>query len=648
MKFGGRVIGLSLTVIVILVFLAAFFFATFQGAALDQGKLSFRRVERAESKKIELAESSPKVVSHRELKPTEKTVVKRTDEATPPSPKSIEIVGRVVDSSDRGIANAQFQLVDSMPSWDYIPSQSNLAKSKSDGAFSIVVKRSELKVYIVVSVAPNYEVKALQLPVANPQMTKLSLGVIVLARCSSIRGQVVDGLGAGIPGAIVAYAKTEKPQPMKYLPRRIDEARTSIVARGVVTLLDSKSRVTSDPGGYFVIPHLTAGNWDIGAGDENFSDSPVQQVNLVQGKGCELLFRLAPPSDLTFRVRDKQNKVIQGAELTLLPLTEDFLERSNIAGYSDKNGLWRVKRCRVSELLLLVEASGYASEVRKIVPEKARGSIQEMTLSKGSIIKGRLRSSKGTGEALKSKLHFLWSAKTFGGAHSYTIPQKDRFESERFGPGTCELTIFALGHCVRVFQLKLTGNESEIDLGTIELKPLTSVRITVLDEQNQAVAGAELGATKLGINSFDSLGSKVVTNSRGRGQINVAPGLVSFFAKKDGYSTAYLDDVEVPESNGEVTIRLSKTGGSLQGQCYDSKGQLAKSGLIYLVRKGHERLHDSAAVNQDGAFQFNKVPEGLYKLLEDPWKSKSFLANPNGWIFIQQGTRTRKDFYQNP
>lgn len=653
MRLQRRALAALLAVLMLFALLTLFFMPL--GEDIESQGRPVNNRKQAPLKRIELAVDFAPAFEQKLSKTAPETAI--IDSAStpaitplPPRKSSIEIVGRVIDSDGAAIDKAQFQFLDSVPPWDFIPSQSSLSKSKKDGSFSLIVKRSELKTHIIASAGPAYEVRALELSAVTEKTKRIALGDIALEGRCVIRGQVVDAFGAGISGASVLYAPAKRLRPIEFLPSLRDDLTMGLPGPG--SLRDSKSSISCDEGGYFIIPHLLPGDWMILARHENFCYGPGAKVYLSSGQSVQVQLSLKETASLRFRFQDNAKKPIKGVDVEIYPGAESYVNALDIlGGVSNDKGKWSCDRFRLQFFTLLVYKEGYASRVLELDLEKMTKTIQTVTLLKGTIVQGAI--SLNGNDDKKARIQVLFQPIGASNSSSYadvTYGLKGPlFESSRLNPGKYRVLVTAMSHSVHVTEIELKDHQETFNLGTIALKRLSPVIVKVLNEQNEALDGVRIGATKRGF-LFDSLRDfNGLTDANGNTLIYSPPGLVNLYGVKDGYLTRYKDAVLIKESVCRVTIYLTtKAGGRIQGKCYEGSGQLGKTGLIYLARKGHGRLHDSALVNSEGDYFFQKIPEGSYKLIEDPKNSEAILSDPNGWFQVRQGRETRRDFYRKP
>jgi protocatechuate 3,4-dioxygenase beta subunit len=145
----------------------------------------------------------------------------------------------------------------------------------------------------------------------------------------------------------------------------------------------------SGPDGAFTVASLAEGRYAVRAGREGeaaFLDGVVVAADADGGSGV-LLLELQPATTLTARVRDRDGRVIAGAEVTLTEADGTPLPRTQL---SDDAGLARFVAVLPGSYAVDARAEGYYPAAPRAERVAKTAAVVELRLERGAVISGRV------------------------------------------------------------------------------------------------------------------------------------------------------------------------------------------------------------------------------------------------------------------
>lgn len=362
------------------------------------------------------------------------------------------------------------------------------------------------------------------------------------------------------------------------------------------------------------------------------------EVDLEEGReksGVEL--RLAEGLVLRVRVVDTAGNAVAKARVMVMGKGGRGVE-------TGQDGKVELPGLASAEAMLMVEAEGYAPCSGPVqVPEESQTPV-EVVLRKGATLVGTVlkksdRSAVTGGNVwLEPLVH--------GGRMEISMRGDDgkiaegRFKLPGVLPGRWRLHAQHPRLAEVTKDVEVPANTEVVDVGELLLGELGKIAVTVVDPSGAPVEGAEvqLGFRFLGGGgggmmvmratsvatededegddeppAFRGMGRTLRTDAAGKALLpGVQPGKTTVQATKDGWAPAYSEEVLVAEdgSTVEVTLRLSP-GGRVTGKV---RGAFTPGEAVFLLRKNNPIPAGQQMVDAAGAFAFERVTPGTYRL----------------------------------
>jgi protocatechuate 3,4-dioxygenase beta subunit len=415
----------------------------------------------------------------------------------------------------------------------------------------------------------------LQLPVKDV--------TVVLDAGGSLSGRVVDGKGAGIPGAEV-----------RAVPAVLDQL--------LGELEGGNTRTTTDAEGRFEVTGLLAGRMVVSATADSQGTVVSDVVVLQPGEHRQgLVLTLDERVEVQGFVRDAQRRPIPGASVKWDPLDEKSAFMSVMLdvvrgrvdtvmrfmpspSVTDLEGHYTLRGLPLSKIKLSVTANGFGA----VEQPAARGDTVDFVLEKeGGRIKGRVVDEAG---------HPLAQFSVDGA--SFT-PDDGRFEVSCTGK---EDTLFfkASGFSQLMVRVVLDGPVK--DLGEVVMKKGLALHVEVHTPDGKPLEGAKVAAAQ------EVDGDSCTTKADGRCLIQpLLDVMTSVKAEKDGY-TPTAATLEKGQVEQPLTLTLAPAGGRLTGEVFALPGRPAPSRSVFLAGA----VSKSVMTDGDGHFTAEGLPEGPY------------------------------------
>ena len=604
--------------------------------------------------------------------------MKQLEKTKPLAKGEVRVTGRVIDSEKKGIPRAKFRprsieelmrdiLRDRETIQFYEQKKKNpliLAETAPDGSFSFVLDARSVSLGLKVFGAPHHQITDLSLPDLEKNQKSLDLGDIILKSAASIEGTILDSAGIGTPGLVRCLrliTPDNQPPYVKQLGGVLAPRNWRPIA------LEEGLEVKADESGHFEFPHLEPGSYMIQATCGDFRASELHTIRLEKNSTKEQNFQFYSKSNLKLLFVDGEGQPISGVSVGLTPVESDggallvayhsdlgSVKEDEFKGISNDKGELGFKTLGFSSYDLSFSKDGHGIEEMTLHFGTLQNIYRKISFRRGAVVEGKLKvvgtsTAKFTGEVYWEKLESTKS----NDSGTISVEEDGKIVPRRLSPWKYNLAIFAIGYQIEYRTAYIAPGQEKLDLGDIKLEALATVEVTILDSEGQPVEESVVAVSKFAPNQlpvsikkrvtyagYDS--SRAFTEKDGRVTFNnVMPGFVSFYAGKEGYPGVYKNSVFVPKAGAKVTLRLPKLGGSIKGRALDDKGKPVRSGFVSLVYKGFHKFLSSAEVNSDGAFQFENLAPGFYKIITET-VSEQELNSARDWFEVFEGKTTNQ------
>jgi protocatechuate 3,4-dioxygenase beta subunit len=391
----------------------------------------------------------------------------------------------------------------------------------------------------------------------------------------------------------------------------------------------------SDEAGRFVFERVAAGRHELEGAAKGLRAARLE-VTLAEGEArrdCEL--RLAEGLAVSVRVTDDQGTAVAGATVRAQAGFGPMPGRGASAS-TDAQGQARLEGLSSSELTLQVQADGYASYVADVAlgagdPATARLVI----LEPGASVTGRLVDGAGApvtkGFVMLEPLVHGGDVNVQAGADQQPGPD-GRFRIRGVRKGSWRLRAHCPGVAPGSATVEVAGR-GDVDVGDVVCAALLGIDVVVQDPDGAPVEGAVVEA---GLGGGGMMVAIMAVDSDSKGE---AP---AFMAQRQGRTgvdgRAHLEGLEPggytvrascpPFADGwgearvvagtppdPVTVQLTE-GGKVEGRVLPAAGEPSPPPptSVSLFRRGREMPVSSTKSGPDGAFFFERVSPGEYRL----------------------------------
>lgn len=612
--------------------------------------------KRAEPNPIEL---TGEVRNREKEEPEVVEIPEDTKSANGPDPKLYRIIGRVVNSKGKGLAGVQLKftkhgniiILDNAGRIKIREEDvAERAKTGVEGRFALEKTSKPSLSYMGIKGQLTYELKSFSLPEFGEGKRLIDLGDIELKDALVIRGRVLDPMGIGIAGATVRFDKMNSAGGLASLRFRFESYLSweDLIGDQPIRTVRQGAELNSDEAGNFVFGHLDAGNYTFSATLAGYRKSERVKVSLLDEHSAEVSLGLRNLVTIQILTQDQQGRAVKGAKVTL---ADDLAERSTPTPtyLSNERGLAIFEEVGGEEHILTIIKEGFVA-VRESINLSSESQQQKTFVLFPEVIARGKVVSRRTGKGVEANISAFIKGQEKRSHTEIRTKVTGEFELPQIAPGLYSLTVVAKGHVVERREWQVPEGTRVIELPPIQVDPLVSVELLVLDSDGIPVEDAKGRASEIGfldlpivsgniIISSDELSS--LTNGEGRLTLkNVVPGMVSFSVEKDGYPTAYADSVIVSNSGTKVTLRFLKNGGELKGHCFDKMGQKLKRGEIAIARRGFKRIAQVAKIKSDGSYQFPVLSPGFYRLISYKDDPKTVFEDGSAYFEVKAGVTT--------
>ncbi len=480
--------------------------------------------------------------------------------------------------------------------------------------------------YQVIADVPGYT-RGMSAPFSVGDIPQVSPLDVMLRLASTIAGTVTDGANP-VAGAVVRLSKPSTDDDMQ---QRMFMQMLGLPKGGEVVHTDSEGR--------FRFEAHEPGEFQIGAEMVGFSDSPTEQVSLVEGSSLEFQLALDPGSSLIGKVTDDFGSPVAGAVVRLLQ--ESGGEREMFQAQLLMGGAFRSTRTEDDgsyEMIglpsggytVVAEQRGFAKAVEEAVYVSGVSS-QNLSLVPSASLRGQVVDT-ATGEPISAyelsvtaqERDVQWGP----GLESVSSPD-GIFEREELDPGAYDVEVRAAGFGTTIFEIDLRpGSLSE---QRIELERAGRLRGVVRHAETGApVSGAQVALARPrddtertdeeALQDFirtSMLGDSVETDSEGAFLLDtVPPGEPTIVVNHASF--VQLRQVAPRVRRGEeIEINLVLVSGrTVSGVVRTESG--AQPGNRFLILRGNDDgnrgVRKNTTCEEDGTYSFSGLEPGAYRI----------------------------------
>ncbi len=440
---------------------------------------------------------------------------------------------------------------------------------------------------------------------------------IVMRAGQQAFGKVLDANHAAVAGARV-----------RLRPRTGDDLGAQL--REALGGPANRFEATSEATGRFAVGHIPSGSFDLIVNAKGFAPLTVPGLAVPEGQGASDLGTvvLSPGIAVEGKVVDAEGKPVEGAEVRAVAGAMRTLRRTParnpgpVDSFTAADGSFRLEdRAPGESLDLAVSHPSYGPGTAPgvVVPtaEPVRIVLQTTSSVSGRVLGKDGKGISGARVTLSELIPMSFGSRSMMRPGSWKPGVTDEdgaFSFSGVAPGSVEVRAEAVRHQTAELKGLETKPGQELTGVELVLPAAASVEGRVVTPDGRPVPGAEVtvvSADSAGGFAFPDLSAQ--TDGDGRYVLDgVPPGARTLEARAEGYRRG-VRDLEVKEGDTTADFTL-ENGFQVSGRVVDEAGNPVVSAQLLMVagRSFTEVL--SALSGPDGAFHFDGVPPGTFRL----------------------------------
>lgn len=555
-------------------------------------------------------------------------------------PKSLQLKARVIDGKNKPIPGARVVLRRS----GKLPEHNQDLETRTNEEGKFLLSGTRYQFHINIKGPPGFLGHSLLVPWTDG--SHIDLGDIVLKGITQLTGFVEGPAGTVVSGVTLKLFNTE--QYAIY-------AQTENVAY-------SRQRATpiaitqSNESGRFTL-NAPSGDAIVIAEKAGFRSSSPFELTAQTDRSRNQTLRLRRGQNLTVIVKDEENNVVEGMAARLLRFGELFNPAWNqpilASGKSDAEGrvVFDNVTFRRYQVAVLVDDAPPQCQNFQVNLESPTEIV--IVLKRAVKVKGQLTSNDRE-TALSRATLLLYREGIDGLRDSRQINAKvavggdGRFELGQFHEGRYVLFIQAGGlFFPSTKHFEVVSGQTTLDLGKIELRALTTVKVQVRDAQGKGVAGCRFSLSTS--NSDESRfahdsEARSTTNSEGLATvIDMPTGSVTVAVLSASQQILCYQRMDVSTEVAQtLTINISGEVGTLHGSVTAGAGEAFQGGQLELMPEGIRSAGILIGISGNGVFRKEKIPTGRYSVAFRP--RGQVISILLGSVTISKDQDLEKDF----
>ncbi|MDF1664428.1 MAG: hypothetical protein P1V97_21875 [Planctomycetota bacterium] len=527
-------------------------------------------------------------------------------------PKRLTIHARIVDASQVAIPGARVLLRGSAK----LPDQAQNIETRTNDEGQFTLSGTRYQFHLTIEGPPGFIGQTLLIPWTDA--SEIDLGTIVLVGSTNLTGFVEGPDGTVVSGVTVklfavndypAYSRAEN---VAYTPRRANPIAT----------------VQTNNAGQFTLI-APAGESVIIAEKNGFRSSEVFRLTAKVDRSRNQTLRLRRGQDVMVIVKDQANNVLAGSELRLVRFGElynpDWKQPVLASGTSNSEGRVLFSNLTFQRYQVAVLIDNDAPSCQNFQVNFENPAEITVVVQRSVQVKGQLKSN-----SQDSPLQGAGILVYREGADGLRDRRQINAKVAVGGDGRFDLGKFHTGRYVCFIQpgagffsatkhFEVASGAADLDLGMIELRALTTLKVQVRDAQSKGIKGCHflVSTSNFDESRFaDSSEARAITDSDGKASlINMPSGQVVVAVLDALQQVLCYKTIELStQSDQAVVINVSGDVGELHGTVIVGAGETFRGGQLELKPEGTHVAGLSISVPATGIYRKEAIPIGTYSV----------------------------------
>lgn len=400
-------------------------------------------------------------------------------------------------------------------------------------------------------------------------------------------------------------------------------------AESLLTAPETLVETTTDAQGRFGLPELPPGKVDLYVTAAGYAPTWVRVAGVPETQESADMGTvvLDAGASIAGRVVGSRREPLAGCEVHFIPVGPATVfqaqapkDAGSAVQVTGKMGEFTISDLRLDEAIhLRAQCNGFAPGTLEVTPETA-GAPVIITLKPAARIAGTLRDQDG--KPVPGALVFAshpaegspqGKTRLQGGATR--ADEVGHFTLENLDPGRLQIKVIAAGYLQWAQEVDLLAGEP-VEALEITLHAGAVVEGTVSDDQGLPVEGAQVQVENNGAaGAFGQMGlPTAVSDDQGQFRLTgVTPGTRAVVARHPAYVAARRQ-IEVGPRLDVLELQLRR-GMEVSGRVVDGDGSPVAGAEVSLLATDGALASAPAVSSTEGAFRFNGIAPGTYRLL---------------------------------